>query len=113
MQEMPQDSKGRIPEDKLLAYLEGRLSPEEQRQVELWLSEEGMEADAVEGLQQIPAGEVRQSVEKLNYQLRKKLKAKDRRRAKPIMGNRWAIIAIILILLLAVVGYLILKMMVR
>ena len=44
------NGKSMISQEQLIAYLEGRLSAEEQHDVELWLAEEGMESDALEGL---------------------------------------------------------------
>lgn len=99
------NGKGRLPEDKLMAYLEGRLSPEEQHEVEAWLAEEGMESDAIEGLKTIPANESKLVVNKLNYQLRGSLKGKTRRHSSQIIANQWGWLAIIIILLLCMLGY--------
>lgn len=101
--------KGRLSEDKLVAYMEGRLSPEEQHEVEAWLSEEGMEADALEGLKELPVKETKDAVSRLNYTLHQKLNKKNRRRSKHIKDNNWAWIAVVVILLLCVVGYIVLK----
>jgi hypothetical protein len=97
--------KGKLPEDKLQAYLEGRLSAEESRQVELWLSEEGMESDATEGLKELPAEETRKIVRKLNAGLNSTLAAKRKRRTKAIKENKWAWIAVIVVLLLCLLAY--------
>jgi ferric-dicitrate binding protein FerR (iron transport regulator) len=104
--------KGKLPEDKLMAYLEGKLSPEEQHEVEAWLAEEGMESDAVEGLKELPASETCKTVNKLNYQLRSAL-GKKPRRTKAIAKNEWAWLAIILILLLCIAGYAVLHFMLK
>ena len=50
-------NKGKLPEEMLMAYLEGRLNPEQQREVEAWLAAEGMESDGVDGLKELPAAE--------------------------------------------------------
>ena len=104
------DAKGLLPEDKLLAYMEGRLSPEEQHEVEAWLAEEGMEADAIEGLQQEKSSSVLKSVNRLNDNLNTHL-YKNRRRRKQISDNPFAWIAVVIILLLAVLAYVVIKMM--
>ncbi len=106
-----QSGKGKLPEDKLVAYLEGRLSPAEQHEVEAWLADEGMEADALEGLKELPVSTTKQTVDKLNHGLKKQLKAKDRKRTRPIKDNYWTWIAILLVLLLSVVGYMVLHIM--
>ncbi len=108
-----QSGKGKLPEDKLLAYLEGKLSPAEQHEVEAWLADEGMEADALEGLKALPANESKQIVGKLNYGLNKQLKAKTKKRTQPIKDNYWAWIAILIILILCIVGYMVLRMIQR
>jgi anti-sigma factor RsiW len=101
--------KGKLPEDMLQAYLEGRLSAEEKRKVELWLSEEGMESDATEGLKELPASETQKIVGKLNANLNKTLTAKRKRRAKAIKENKWGWIAVIVILLLCLLAYFIIQ----
>ena len=102
--------KGKLPEDKLMAYLQGKLPPEEQHEVEAWLAEEGMEADALEGLKELPASETSQLVNKLNYQLRAELNKKPRRRSTAIAENKWTWLAIIIILLLCIAGYVVLHL---
>lgn len=104
---------GKLPEDKLLAYFEGKLSPEEQHEVEHWLAQEGMEADALEGLQTIPANEARAASLIINHQLSKELsKKKHKRKTSVIKNNSWAWVAVVIILLLAIIAYVILRMMV-
>jgi len=92
----------KLSSERLQAYLEGKLSPDEQYEVELWLSEEGMENDAVEGLQALPVKDIRRSVRHLDRQLNKYLIARRRRYYK---DNNWAWIAIIVILLCCVLAY--------
>jgi len=108
--EAANDKSKKLSEDKLQAYLEGRLSAEEQHELELWLSEEGMESDALEGLKQIKPEETKQSVGKINHQLRKHLTGKKRKRKEPIKENKWAWVAVLLILLLIVLAFVVLKM---
>lgn len=106
------DEHGRLPEEKLIAYLEGRLSPEEQHEVEAWLAEEGMESDALEGLQQLAPEETRQSAVRLNNELRKMIAGKKERRKKHIRDNPWSWTAVVIILLLVILAYIVLRMMV-
>lgn len=103
---------GRKPltEEQLMAYFEGRLSPEEQHEVEQWLEQEGMEADAIEGLQELPTEETRQMSRHLNIELSRQLRPKRRNRKRPITENRWAWIAIACVLLLAVLAYVVIHM---
>lgn len=102
------ENKGRLPEKQLLAYLEGRLPADERLEVEVWLHNGGMEEDAIEGLLEMGPTEAKDVVQRLNTGLDKTLKSKKNRRKQPITNNYWALIAIIIILLVAIVGYLVL-----
>lgn len=105
---------GKLPEDKLMAYFEGKLSPEEQHEVEHWLAEEGMEADALEGLQAIPVNEAKAASLSINHQLSKELsKKKRKRKTSVIKTNSWAWVAVVIILLLAILAFTILRMIIR
>ncbi len=103
--------EGRKPlsEEQLLAYLEGKLPPSEQYEVEQWLAEEGMESDAVEGLSMIKPEETRQMVTNLNYTLNKTLVSKKKKR-RPPLSSQYTLIAIIITLLLAAVAFAIIKL---
>jgi anti-sigma factor RsiW len=107
-----QDGKGKLPEEKLMAYLEGRLSPEEQHEVELWLADEGMESDAVDGLKDMEASEAKETTDRLNHQLRKQLMPKKRKR-RQMKDNPWAVQAVVIILLLVILAYIIIRLAVK
>lgn len=100
--------KRRLPEDKLMAYLEGKLSAAEQHEVELWLADEGMESDALEGLRKLKPQEAIHSVNKLNHHLHKTLLNKKRKRRRP-KTDQFTWIAIAIILLLIVVAYIVIR----
>ncbi len=104
------DPAGKLPEDKLLAYLEGKLSPGEQHEVEQWLAREGMEADAVEGLKALRVDESKEAVNRINYRLRQAIDAKKKKRTHPITENKWALLAVIIVLLLCIVGYIVISL---
>lgn len=97
----PEGEEG-LPEDKMMAYLEGKLSPEEEHEVELWLGNEGMESDALEGLQALPPEEARKITGQLNQQLRQTMGQKARKRRRGIADQRHIWIAVVTILLLIV-----------
>lgn len=104
-QDISQYGKGRLPEDKLLAYLEGRLSPAEQREVEALLAEEGMESDALEGLQQLPVNRAQQIAERINYRLQHDLKKERYRSKKHFADNKWGWVAALLVIILSILAY--------
>ena len=99
----------KLSEEKLMAYLDGKLSPAEQHDVEQWLSEEGMESDAIEGLQILRPEETHRTVNKLNHELRKTMVGKKHRR-KPLRTGLTSWIAVVIILLLAVVAYIVIRL---
>lgn len=104
-----QNGKKYLPEEKLMAYLEGSLSPSEQREVEKWLANEGMESDALEGLNMLNPTETRVTVGKLNHKLRKTLLSKGQRR-KPLKTEYITWAAIIFVILLIISVYIIIRM---
>lgn len=98
-----------LTDEQLLAYLEGRLAPDQQRAIEEWLSEEGPEADAIEGLKQIRVEETKRTVDELNRQLHQNLLRNTPRRLKKFSEDHWGWIAIVVILMLIVVGYIVVR----
>ncbi len=101
-------SNEKLSEDKLMAYLEGQLSPAEQHDVELWLAEEGMESDAVEGLKNLQPHETKHSLTKLKHGLGKTMLGGKRKR-RPLRTDHITWIAIGIILLLTIVAYLVIR----
>lgn len=98
----PQKGNG-FPGERWIAYMENRLSEEEQREMEMWLSEEGsMESDAIEGLQEIPPRMVRKMTSRINRAFRKKAFRKFKRRSSPVNGFLWSIVALVILLLAAI-----------
>jgi hypothetical protein len=103
-----EDSSGgkKLTAERLQAYLEGRLSLAEQRDVEALLSEEGMESDAMDGLQQLSATEAAHTVNRLNSRLDATLKSRKRTKKGPKTdGITLTAIGIILLLALIAVVY--------
>jgi len=108
------DGKGKkLSDEKLQAYLSGQLSPEEQREVELLLAEEGMESDAVEGLQHLGTEDAKQSVNNINRQLRFQLSKKKRRRKQYSGDTKWGVVAILVVLLLCILGFVVLRLLIH
>lgn len=107
-----QDNKGKLPEDKLMAYLEGRLTPEEQHEVEQWLTEEGMESDAMDGLKELQPTEAKFVTDRLNHTLKKQLLPQKRKR-REIKNLGGTIQAVVIILLLIILAYIIIRLAVK
>lgn len=102
-----------VDQQTLLKYLHGKLSAEEQHELEKALVDDSFEADAVEGLAAI---ENKQNIPALVHQLNRELKKKTGRRKKwPFRREAklesWLLLTIVLILLLAVIAYLVIHYM--
>jgi ferric-dicitrate binding protein FerR (iron transport regulator) len=104
------NGNSRLTDEMLQAYLDGKLSAEKLQEVEQWLADSGMEADALEGLKSIPAKEINNITTKLNLQLEQHIRKQPRRRTKAIKDNYWAWVAVIIVLLLCIIGYWVLRM---
>lgn len=101
--------KGQLTDEQLLAYLEGKLSVEEQRRVEELLSEEGAESDAIDGLVAIQTEEVKHLASRINYKLKNDLRKQNRTRRNYYTDNKWGWLAVLIVLLLSVLAYVVIK----
>ena len=102
-----------VDQETLLRYLQGQLSAGQQHEVEKRLVDEGFETEALEGLQAIQNKKnIAGLVEQLNQDLKKKTtKQKEGRRKRDVKVEPWILIAIVLILILVVLGYLVIRKM--
>lgn len=101
-----------IDSRKLMDYLNGRLSDEEQHEMERLMEDSEMNSDALEGLQGMgnKAGLELVAFD-LNNRLKQQLQQKNTRRNKRKVTNfNLTVIAIVLILLLCVLGYVVIRM---
>jgi anti-sigma factor RsiW len=100
-----EDANGsKLTEEQLTAYLEGRLSGKELHDVEALLNTEGMESDALEGLQALDPSEVRQIKHELNANLQKALH-KKRRTRRGIASQQWNMYAVVILILLILICF--------
>jgi hypothetical protein len=99
-----------LTDEQLMAYMEGKLSPEEQRLIEELISEEGPESDAIEGLKMMHPAETRRSVADLQRKLHTELLRNNPKRKNRFADDYWGWIAVVVILLLIVVGYIVVRM---
>jgi uncharacterized membrane protein YukC len=96
-----------VDQETLLLYLQGKLSAEQQHEVEKKMMDNEFASDAIEGLQNFKDQQRLQSlVDQLNKDLRKKSdKKKARLEKRKLTLDPWMIITIILILALIVISY--------
>jgi t-SNARE complex subunit (syntaxin) len=100
-----------IDNQKLMDYLAGKLSGDDKHQVEQWMSENDFVNEAMEGLQSVPEPEqVPLYIQQLNSNLSKQLAQKYKRKTRKVQINlTYAIIAVLIVLMLAVLAYLVLS----
>ena len=102
-----------VDQETLLLYLQGKLSPEKQHEVERHIMENEFAADALEGLKGFRDQEkITLLVNQLNHDLR--IKAAGKRKKKKLSGAEpWLVIALVMILILIVISYLIIHQQLR
>ena len=98
-----------IDQETLMLYLQGKLSPEKQHELEKQILDNEFATDAIDGLQDF--GDKKKLaivVEQLNADLKKKTTRKKARRLKTLQSEPWLMIALAIILVLVVLCYFIL-----
>lgn len=102
-----------IDNQKLMDYLSGKLSKQEEHEIEKEMAGSEMVNDAVEGLKAMQDQQAIQSyVEQLNKNLHKQLQQKKARRQKrKLKDEPYIYLAIVLVLALIVIAYYVLHKM--
>lgn len=101
--------KSLLTDEQLMAYMEGKLSPEELRVVEELMSEESAESDAIEGLKMMHPAETKRSVAELHRKLHTEILRNNPKRKNKFSEDYWGWIAVVIVLLLIVVGYVVVR----
>jgi hypothetical protein len=98
-----------VDQETLLLYLQGKLSPEKQHEVEKQITDSEFESDAFEGLQKIKDQQRLQSiVNQLNYDLKQKTARKKAYKDKlRLKEEPWLMLSIIIILLLIIISFIV------
>ena len=104
-----------VDQETLLKYLQGKLSSEQQHEVEKNMLDDAFEADALEGLQTIQnTKQIPSLVDQLNRDLKKKTsRKKNWLFKKEARVESWLLLAIVVILLLAIIGFVVIARMNR
>ena len=102
-----------IDQETLLRYLQGKMTPQEQHDVEKKAVDDPFEADALEGLAHMDNNQkIHDLIEGLNADLRKKTAKKKKLRGKLQLNMEpWLLFTVIIILLLVVVSFFIILRM--
>jgi hypothetical protein len=94
-----------IDQETLLLYLQGKLPPEKQHELEKQILDNDFAADAIDGLQDFgDKKKLALMVEQLNHDLKKKTSRKKTRR-RPIQSESWLLITLAIILVLVILCY--------
>ena len=101
-----------IDQETLLLYLQGKLSADQQHEVEKHMLEDDFDTDAVEGLQDVKDQQrILLIVDQLNRDLKKRTEKKKSDRHKRQLANPWWLyITLIIILLLVVISFFIIHL---
>jgi anti-sigma factor RsiW len=104
-----------IDNQKIMDYLSGKLPEHEKHEVEVWMSENDFASEAVEGLQKFDSKKDLQSyVDQLNKELNSYIeKKKSRRERRRLKENPWLFLAIILLLIFVILGYLVIHQLMK
>ena len=96
-----------VDQQALLLYLQGKLTAEQQHQLEKDMMANDFSSDALEGLGEIKDDKKIQAlVDQLNTQLRKNTrKRKENNRKLELKQPPWTYLSIILVLLLVIISY--------
>jgi anti-sigma factor RsiW len=102
-----------VDQETLLLYLQGKLSAEQQHEVEKHMMQDEFDADAFEGLQNITdKKQLASLVEGLKKDLRKRTDKKKKFREKlRLKEEPWIWITIVIVLMLVVLSFLIIHKM--
>ena len=104
-----------IDNQKLMDYLSGKLTGEALHEVERSMADNEFLNDAVEGLQQISNKKDMQAyVDQLNASMQKTLeKKKNRRLKRRLKEEPWGILAVIIIIVLCVLGFIVIRTLLK
>lgn len=95
-----------IDNQKLMDYLNGKLSEQEKHEVERWMADNEFASEAMQGLEQLSGRKnIEVYVDQLNKELHQYIRQKKNRREKKIINNSpWGYVAIIFILLIIILA---------
>jgi hypothetical protein len=100
-----------VDQEALLQYLQGKLSAQEQHELEKQMMDSDFDADALEGLQEFKnMKNISALVDQLNGDLKRRTEKKKRFKEKMRLKlDSNLIIAVIIILLLIIISYLVIR----
>jgi len=102
-----------LNEEQLLRYLQGDTTGEDAHLIEKQMADDAFVNDAIEGLQSFKSPiKLDEYVSQLNKKLQQQLDAKKQKKEKrEIKHMGWIILAVVIILVLCVLGYVVIHML--
>lgn len=96
-----------IDQETLLLYLQGKLAPEKQHELEKQIMDNEFAADAIEGLQNFTdKKKLALALEQLQSDLKKKTSRKKAlRKKRQVTSEPWLMITLTILLLLIIISY--------
>ena len=106
-------SRAGLDEERLLAYIEGTMSPDEQHRIEELLEGDPFLNDAVEGLSEVKdPQQLRAIASQINAQLSRQIQNRRRQRRKRTrFADHWGWLFIVIVLLLLLISWWVIKVM--
>src|SRR5579885_3026357 len=105
------NAEDELNEEQLMNYINNTSSNEEQYTIEAAMNNSSFINDAVEGLQQFSSTtKMNTYVRQINEHLHHRLNEKERKRKLSTPNLSWQIIAVIIIIVLCIIGYVVIEM---
>lgn len=96
-----------VDQETLMLYLQGKLSAEQQHEVEKQMMDNDFDADALEGLEGMKDPKKLQGLlDQLNYDLKQKTLKKKKRRSKLELNlDPWIVVTVLVVLILVIISF--------
>jgi hypothetical protein len=96
-----------IDQETLLLYLQGKLSADQQHEIEKQMMDNDFESDALEGLEGFSdKKKLSGLLEQLNYDLKQKTQKKKKRRGKLELSiDPWILVTVLVVLILVIISF--------
>ena len=101
-----------LNDEQLMNYIKNKATDKDAHTVEQQMANSSFTNDGVDGLQQFSSAEkINIYKQQLNEKLHQQLSDKKQKRRYSLKSLSWEIIAVIVIMILAVLGYVVIEMM--
>ncbi len=102
-----------VEQEKLLQYLNRQLDEKDLHALEEQMTDDPFLNDAIEGLENMRPGSLSATVNELNKGLQQQIEKSKKRRNRKSPVDSWMYYTIILVLLLIIVGYIVIRLVLK